>query len=238
MTPMRSGGRPPPPPARPSLWTVTVDVFSPEPSICGIWASLDAPGRCAIASIVPGLEGQPARSYFDERGGIHAWLAMRVRAHEADGARQRGQDFVDGVLARAPQEVARHRRLRVEVAATSAIQRSWDRDKWLLAPRGADALPRPVGWSHYKLSSDGLRLTIFWPSAHAQPARIATAETVERVRITLYDRGPAVIGHDGCLVVPKTGRRTRRLTVELRKPVGTREVCDGFDGLRKREEPA
>jgi len=210
---------------------VTIDVFSPEPSLCGVWENLDDPDRYATHSLLPGLEGLPARRYFDERDVVHAWIALRLRAHEADGARQRGQDFVDRILSCAPSEVARHRRLRVEVSAVPARERSWDRDKWLLAPRATDCLPRPVPWSACQRSADGLKLTIVWTSVSKQVDRVDVAEDPDRVRVTVHEPRPPLLTPGGALSVSRLAKKPRQATVLLKRPLARREVCDGFDGL-------
>ncbi len=214
-----------------SLWTVTIDVYSPEPSLCGIWETLDNSDRYATNGLLPGLEGHPAGRYFDERDVVHAWLALRLRAHEADGARQRGQDFVDRILGCAPGEVARHRRLRVVVAAVPARERSWDRDKWLLAPRATDCLPRPVPWSACQRSADGMKLMIVWTSPSKQVERVDVAEDPDRVRVTVHERRPPLLTPGGTLSVSRAAKKPRQATVMLKRPLARREVCDGFDGL-------
>jgi len=210
---------------------VTIDVFSPEPSLCGVWESLETPGRYATEGLLPGLEGQPARRYFDERDVVHAWLALRLRAYEADGARQRGQDFVDRILGCAPTEVTRHRRLRVEVSAFPARERSWDRDKWLLAPRATEGLARPVPWSACQRSADGLKLTIVWTSPARQVDRVDVYEDPDRVRVTVHEPRPPLLTPGGALSVSRSAKKPRQATVMLKRPLARREVCDGFDGL-------
>lgn len=219
----------PPTPSVQSLWTVTVDVFSPEPSLCGVWDELATRGRYQVGGLLTGLEERPAGCYFDERDGLRAWLAIRVRAHEVDGACQQGQDFVDAILSRAPGEVTRHRRLRVHVAARPSTERSWDREKWLLAPRGGESLPRPVPWSHYELGADGRTLTIVWATGRHKLERVGASENLDRAMITLHERHPPLVARAGTPCVSRPGRRTRRVAVTLRKPLGLREVCDGFD---------
>lgn len=214
-----------------SLWTVTIDVFSPEPSLCGVWENLDTPGGYSAEGLLPGLEGHPAGRYFDERDVVHAWLALRLRAYEADGARQRGQDFVDRILSCAPGEVARHRRLRVEVSAVPARERSWDREKWLLAPRIAECLARPVPWSACHRSADGLRLTIVWTSPVKAADRVDVVETPDRVRVTVHERRPPLLTPSGALGVSRAAKKPRQATILLKRPLARREVCDGFDGL-------
>jgi hypothetical protein len=220
-----------------SLWTVTIDVFSPEPSLCAVWEKLDKPDDLPSSGLLPGLEGHPAGRYFDERDVVHAWLALRLRAHEAAGARQRGQDFVDRILSCAPGEVARHRRLRVEVSAVPARERSWDREKWLLAPRTADCLPRPVPWSACQPSADGLKLTIVWTSPAKQVERVDVAEDPDRVRITVHERRPPLLTPGGAISVSRVAKKPRQATVQLKRPLARREVCDGFDGLPRRIVP-
>jgi hypothetical protein len=226
-----------PTPAGQSLWTVTIDVFSPEPSLCGVWEGLDVPGRYSAEGLLPGLEGHPAAHYFDERDVVHAWLAFRLRAYEADGARQRGQDFVDRILSFAPSEVSRHRRLRVVVAAVPARERSWDREKWLLAPRSADCVTRPAPWSACQRSADDLRLTIVWTSNSKHVDRIDIAEDPDRVRVTVHERRPPLLTPGGALSVSRSAKKPRQATVMLKRPLARREVRDGFDGRPRPRVP-
>jgi hypothetical protein len=198
-----------------------------------VWEELANQGRYIVGGLLTGLEERPAGCYFDERDGLHAWLAMRVRAHEADGACQQAQDFVDAILSGAPGEVTRHRRFRVSVAARPSTERSWDRDKWRLAPRGGESLPRPIPWSHYELGADGLTLTVVWTTGKNKLERVGVAENLDRVRITVHERQPPLVTLAGGPCVSKPGRRIRRVTVALRKPLGLREVCDGFDALAR-----
>jgi hypothetical protein len=211
------------------LWTVTVEVFSPEPSLCGVWEEIAAAGRRPAGSPPAGLEGQPAGCYFDEGGGVRAWLALRVRAHEAAGARQRGENFVDDLLSRAPGEVARHRRLRVAVTVAPATERSWEKGKWLRAPRATDRMVRPVPWSHYELAADGRTLTVVWMSGQKQLERVDTVEGPDRVMVTLHERHPPLLTPSGALTISRPVRRARSVAVALKRPLGRREVCDGFD---------
>jgi hypothetical protein len=205
-----------------------VDVISPEPSLCGVWAAL------ADADL-PGVEARPAHCYFDDRGGVHGWAAMRVRAHEADGARQRAQAVVDGILSRAPPEVTGHRGLRVVVRVAPASGPSWETSKWLLAPRATERMARPVPWSHYEPAGDGLSLTIVWTSGRRQLDRVDVTENPDRVRITVHERHPPLLGAGGALAVSRCARRSTQQTVRLARPLGHRELRDGFDGgLRTR----
>jgi len=220
-----------------SLWTVTVNVFSPQASIAGVWDEVSGPGRSVADDPPAWLEGRPAGCYFDERDGVHAWLALRLRAHEIDGALQRGQDFVDRLLSRAPADVAGHRRLRVSVSASPATQRSWEREKWLLAPRSGESLPRPVRWSHFEVDADGLIVTIHWSSAQKQPERVEAAENLDRVTITLRERRPPLICADGTPCVSKRAVKPLQTALRLHKPIGRREVCDGFDALPRSTAP-
>jgi hypothetical protein len=213
-----------------SLWTVTIDVLSPDPSLCGVWAEL------AHLSL-PGLDGQPASYYFDGRGGVRAWAALRVRAHEADGARQRGQAFVDDVLSRAPHQVSGHRGLRVLVRVAPAREKPWETGKWLLAPRAKEHLPRPVPWSYYEPSADGLTLAIVWTSIHRKLEATSVNEGLDEVFVTLHERCPPLLTPKGSLTVLRCARKTRRVTVALAKPLGRREVRDGFDGSVKPARP-
>ena len=208
------------------LWTVTVDVLSPEPSICGVWAEL---ARLEL----PGLEGRPAHHYFDARGGVHAWAAIRVRAYEADGARQRGQAFVDAILSRAPHEVSGHRGLRVVVRAAPAREQPWETGKWLLAPRAKERLPRPVPWSHYEPSADGMTLGVVWMSTHRKLERVVVVDGVDHVIVTLHESCPALLTPKGSLTASRCATHTRRVTVGLAKPLGWRAVLDGFDAAVK-----
>ncbi|HEX3873956.1 MAG TPA: hypothetical protein VHW26_07405 [Solirubrobacteraceae bacterium] len=208
--------------SKPSLWTVTVDVLSPEPSLCGVW------DRLADVT-VPGLDDRPAHHYFDDRGGVHAWAALRVRAYEADGARQRGQDLVDAVLSRAPAEVSAHRGLRVLVRVAPATGGSWETWKWLLAPRAMERLPRPSPWSHYRIAADGLTMTIVWTSSQKRLDRVDVAENPDRVMVTVHERHPPLLTPGGVLAVSRCVRRAHSTIVRLAKPLGRREVCDGFD---------
>jgi hypothetical protein len=201
---------------------VTVDILSPEPSLCGVWEELAATG-------MPGLDGGPASYYFDGRGGVRAWAALRVRAHESDGARQRGQDFVDTILSRAPAEVSGHRGLRVVIRVAPAREKPWETGKWLLAPRAKERLPRPSPWSCYELAADGVTMTIVWMSPHKRLERVDVAEGPDRVMITVHESHPPLLTPGGALAVQRCARRTRQATVRLARPLGRREVCDGFD---------
>jgi hypothetical protein len=213
-------------PSKQPLWTVTVDVLSPEPGLCGVWEELaEVPP--------PGLEGRPAQYYFDDRGGVHGWAALRLRAYEADGARQRAEALVDIILSHAPSEVSGHRGLRVLVRVAPATEPSWDKRKWLLAPRATEKLPRPVPWSHYEVDDDGLSLRIAWNSRHRLLDRVDVAEDPDRVRITVHERHPPLLTPGGALAVSRCARRSHELTVRLAKPLGRREVCDGFDAATK-----
>jgi hypothetical protein len=212
------------------LWTVTVDILSPEPSLCGVWEELAEAG-------MPGLEDRPASYYFDGRGGVRAWAALRVRAHEADGARQRGQDFVDTILSRAPAEVSGHRGLRVVIRVAPAREKPWETGKWLLAPRAKERLPRPLPWSHYALDADGVTLTIVWMSTHKRLERVDVAEGPDRVMITIHESHSPLLTPGGALSVSRCARRTRRASVRLARPLGRREVCDGFDATVKELGP-
>jgi hypothetical protein len=208
------------------LWTVTVDILSPEPSVCGVWERLAAAG-------MPGLEGQPASYYFDGRGGVRAWAALRVRAHESDGARQRGQMFVDAILSRAPAEVSGHRGLRVVIRVAPAREKPWETGKWLLAPRAKERLPRPSPWSHYELAADGLTMTIAWTSTHRRLDRVEVAEGPDRVMVTVHESHPPLLTPGGTLAVSRCARRARQESVRLARPLGRREVYDGFDATVK-----
>ncbi|HEY5196027.1 MAG TPA: hypothetical protein VIJ51_03265 [Solirubrobacteraceae bacterium] len=210
----------------PPLWTVTVDVLSPEPSLCGIWEEI-------AGTVLPGFEDRPAAYYFDGRGGVRAWAAVRVRAYEADGARQRGRVFVDDILSRAPAEVSGHRGLRVLVRVAHAREKPWETGKWLLAPRAMERLPRPSPWSHYEPGADGVTLTIFWTSTHKKLERVDVAETPDRVMVTIHEGHPPLLTPGGALAVSRCARRSRQATVRLRRPLGRREVRDGFDAALK-----
>ncbi len=216
-----------------SLWTVTVDVFSPVVSLCGVWDTLGTPSSDARAD--PWLAGgeQPAAWYFDVRGGVRAWLAVRVWANEVEGARQRGQAFVDDLLSRAPGDVARHRSLRVVVRAAPATERSWEKAKWQLAPRAKERLIRPVRWAACKLADDDLTLTLVWSSGEKRVERIDTDEGLDRVLISLHEHRPPLLTAAGERNTATLPRRTRRVVVVLRRPLGLRAVCDGFDGAAR-----
>jgi hypothetical protein len=206
------------------LWTVTVDVLSPESSLCGVWEEL-------AGLDFAGVEGRPAHHYFDARGGVHAWAAVRVRAHEADGARQRGQMFVDSILSRAPHEVSGHRGLRVVVRAAPAREQPWETGKWLLAPRAKERLPRPVPWSYYEPSADGLSLGIVWTSTHRKLERVVVVDGLDQVIVTLHESCPPLLTPKGALTASRCAAHTRRVSVTLAQRLGRREVCDGFDAL-------
>jgi hypothetical protein len=205
---------------------VTIDILSPEPSLCGVWEELAAAG-------MPGLGDRPASYYFTGRGGVRAWAALRARAHEAEGARQRGQVFVDEILSRAPAEVSGHRGLRVVIRVAPAREQPWETGKWLLAPRAKERLPRPSPWSHYELAADGVAMTVVWTSAHKRLERVDVAEGPDRVMITLHESQPPLLTPGGALAVPRCARRRRQATVRLARPLGRREVCDGFDATVK-----
>jgi hypothetical protein len=207
-----------------SLWSVSLDVFSPELDLARVWMELPDHMRHRRLEDVSGW------GMRDEPEGLYADAHLLVWAADAVQAEALANRLLDEVIAKAPAAVGAQAGLTRRVAVERASDEVFDTDDGPQGPEDFESTLAATPWHRSAPVGDGRLLKVAWFTGPCPLERVDVEEDADRVTITLWERMPPAFDADGTPIGIKAIGIMRCVEVPLARPLGDRRVFDGATG--------
>ncbi len=204
-----------------SLWSVSLEVFSPDLDLAGVWMELPDHMRHRR------LEDVSRWGIRDEPEGLYADARLLVWAADAAQAEALANRLLDKVIAKAPAAVVAQAALTRRVAVERASDDVFDTDDGPQGPEDFESTLATKPWHRSEPVGDGRRLKVVWFTGPRPLERVDVEEEPDRVTVTLWERMPPAFDADGTPTATRAIGIMRCVEVLLAQPLGDRRVFDG-----------
>jgi hypothetical protein len=206
------------------LWSVSLDVFSPELGLTDIWMELSEHMRHRW------LEDVARWGMRDEPEGLYADAQLLVWAPDTGEATAVANRLLDEVIARAPAAVRGQAALTRRVVSERAPDDVFDPEHEPKSTEDFESTLTATPWHRSERVGDGRLLKVVWLTGACPLERVDVDEESERVTITLWERRPPAFDVDGTPLAVVAVAVMRCVEVLLNAPLGDRAVYDGATG--------
>jgi hypothetical protein len=207
-----------------SLWSVNLDVYSPDLDLARVWIELADHMRHRRLEQVRGW------GMRDEPEGLYADAHLLVWAGDAAQAEALANRLLDKVIAEAPATVGAQAGLTRRVVVDRAPDDIFATDDGQKAPEDFESTLAATPWHRSEPVGDGRLLKVVWFTGPCPLERVDVEEDADRVTISLWERMPPAFDSDGTPIGIKAIGFMRCVEVPLKEPLGDRGVFDGATG--------
>jgi hypothetical protein len=207
-----------------SLWSVSLDVFSPDLDLARVWVVLPEHMRHRELEEVSGW------GMRDEPEGLYADAELLVWGADAEQAEALANRLLDKVIAKAPPTVGAQDGLTRRLAVERAPDDVFETDDDPKGPEDFESTLAATPWHRCEAVGDGRLLRVVWFTGPCPLERVDVEEDADRVDITLWERMPLAFDTDGTSIGIALIGRMRCVEVPLEEPLGQRRVFDGATG--------